>query len=403
MAITYSILRLKDEFLLKSDINANQPDNETDALKHYIACHFLRKTNESLAIDYLKKYCNALNAIKETNVSSITITGKNITENKAILYYQLIIENDNELVKKNRQATFCIEDYSYFLIKDETQNIRIIGDDILHQPGILFPKNPSNQETLSLYQQIEIAKHRLIESGGGGIAANQCQEIKAPYQFAIVGVFKNEPLHVTVVNFRYPGNDFPDAMVMLNPIIIAKSRQNYRFFHGCLSVPCRNRFEIESPKYLQVKYLDPLDEMRTKTYIASNDAAVALWHEMNHILGGLTYIDTALQRLSKEQLLSVIFAVEKALENKNNELVPDLGTKPFLKSIQIDHNGHVNIDNELLKEALFNMNDETLEGILSRGKAIAQMADTPSSSHWLTCKEEIRNESSRTACHSAIY
>ena len=142
------------------------------------------------------------------------------------------------------------------------KKIRIIGDPVLHQPGIIFPLNPSKEEFLELQRQINLARDVLIETKGAGIAANQYAQIAFPYCFMIVGVFYEIPAHIEGVAQRYPNSPFPQAQIMVNPALKFSSETMQSFNHACLSVPCANRCEVLSPREFIVQYQDLQQSMQ---------------------------------------------------------------------------------------------------------------------------------------------
>ncbi|WP_158617538.1 peptide deformylase [Legionella sp. km772] len=200
-------------------------------------------------------------------------------------------------------ALYQITQSRCYFVSQTKPLIRIIGDPILHQPGIFFPQKPNFQEQQELERQIIIAKDTLVKTKGAGIAANQCAEIEKPYCFTIVGVFYELPAHVEGVARRYPNSQFPPAQIMVNPRLSYSSELMQTFNHACLSVPCANRCEVLSPQQLVVEYLDPLQDMRRITKVYNDLDAVVLWHELSHILDGKTYIDLTFAALSEEDLL----------------------------------------------------------------------------------------------------
>lgn len=245
--------------------------------------------------------------------------------------------------------------------------IRVIGDPVLHQPGILFPQECTERDLVELHRQIAIAKKRLIQTGGGGIAANQCAEIEKPYQLTIVGVFYEEEAHLSGVRQRYPAVNFPQAMIMVNPKVLHVSPATQTFYHGCLSVPCSNRCEIRSPSEMTVSYLDPLSGMKEVTVTLHDKAAVALWHELNHILEGKTYFDTALASLSPEQRTRFEQLVAAELARRTGEAAqPKLARESFYFTIAFDSENKPQLREDELQKALSQMTDETLNGLATR-------------------------------------
>ena len=255
--------------------------------------------------------------------------------------------------------------------------VRIIGDPILHRPGLPFPVNPppSAEQLAELRRQIAIAKDILVQTSGGGIAANQCATIESPYQFAIVGVFKENPAHVQGVARRYPGANFPAAMIMVNPKIISRSERVQNFKHACLSVPSPNRCEVQSPEEITVEYLDPTKNMaRVRVSLKGMDAVV-LWHEMNHIIDGKTYIDTALASLTPADLSKFATLVADELSRRRIEpVVPELTVPPFYFTITINEQGKAHLDEVKLTDVLPKLTTETLNGFLSQCYALKEEA-----------------------------
>ncbi len=250
--------------------------------------------------------------------------------------------------------------------------IRVIGDPILHRPGRRFPDNPTKAEVAELEKQVAIAKEVLVKTSGAGIAANQCREIEDPYQFSVVGVDHNNPDHVKGVERRYPGVRFPNAMVMLNPTVVNRSEETQPFKHACLSVPSPNKCEVLSPQQMTVEYTDPtlIDRatyQRTKKVVTlSGTDAVVLWHEMRHILEGVTYVDAALDSLSKSDLRLFEASINAELvRRKNHPVIPELTVPPFHVTVAVDQ-GSGKLDEAALSEALPKFTTETLHGLLSR-------------------------------------
>lgn len=259
-------------------------------------------------------------------------------------------------------------------VKPSPSKIRLIGDPILHQPGIVFPAQFTESEYQELLRQIQIAKTLLIKTGGGGIAANQCAQIQQPYQFAIVGVFYESEEHVAGVQKRYPTVLFPEALIMVNPVVLERSQTTQAFNHGCLSVPCPNRCTVESPQEMTVEYLNPLANMDTTISVLKDKAAVALWHEMNHILDGKTYIDTALASLDEKDLHTFKSLVESECNRRQpNQVVSELINPPFYVSITLDEDKNPQLNEKVLNEVLAKMTLGTLIGIKERCSLLVEL------------------------------
>lgn len=254
-------------------------------------------------------------------------------------------------------------------IIDPVPLIRIIGDPVLHRPGIQFPQTPTPAQQQELERQIEHAKSVLIKTSGAGIAANQCAGIEHPYRFTIVGVFNDIPEHAMGVDRRYPNTKFPQAKIMVNPIITAASAETRCFNHGCLSVPCANRCTVKSPIEISVTYQDPTEAMGLKQVTYRDVDAVVLWHELTHILDGKTYMDVAFESLPLEdlnQFQNMLYSEFQRRQVEEYEHFPDLTVPPFHLTIKMNDAGVPNLDSKELANVLPKMTDETLRGLLNQ-------------------------------------
>lgn len=167
---------------------------------------------------------------------------------------------------------------------------------------------------------------------------------------------------------RYPNVDFPQARIMVNPVIIQQSAETQVFNHACLSVPCTNRCAVESPFELRVAFQDPNDGMNTKDIRYTGINAVVLWHELMHILQGKTYMDEVLQTLSAQDLLQFKNIVDTHFKQRQlkEHSIPDLTTGPFQVSVFIDNNGEPKLNEQELKAVLPRMNTDTVVGLLNK-------------------------------------
>lgn len=254
-------------------------------------------------------------------------------------------------------------------ISQTTPLIRVIGDPILQKPGILFPEYATQEQQQELAEQIALAKSVLIQTGGAGIAANQCAAIARPYRFTIVGVFHDIPEHASGVERRYPGTRFPQAMIMVNPVISAVSKETQHFNHACLSVPCANRCAVVSPMKMKVRYQDPLEEMRIKEVQLSGADAVVLWHELTHIIYGKTYMDVTFESLPIEDFVQFQEMLHHEIQRRQEEgynQVPELTVPPFHCSVKVNDIGVPRLDSKALAEVLPKMTEETLSGLLNQ-------------------------------------
>lgn len=253
--------------------------------------------------------------------------------------------------------------------------LRIIGDPVLHRPGADFPISPTQADVTELEHQIAIARQLLINTGGLGIAANQCADIINPYRFAIVGVYHEVAEHVAQTRQRYPDLLFPQARLILNPQVVACSEEMQPFRHGCLSIPGGLRAEILTPKTITLSYLSYEHSHfshQQETYV--DVAAVILQHELNHINGGLTYFDCCLAALSAADRAVLADILDNAVSHLGhvdihaahfttlhatgstlNPLAPksaSTSVPAFYRIVSIDHHGHSVFHPDILIQAL---------------------------------------------------
>jgi len=317
----------------------------------------------------LKKLASQVKSWDELQIcSSYTNTSGTFLE------YKLSVTTLN----KNKQTMHfhaCYEkkEQLCLFVSQTTPLIRVIGDPVLQKPGALFPQDPTLQQQRELAAQIEHAKSVLIQTSGAGIAANQCAAIDKPYRFTIVGVFYDITEHATGVEIRYPNTKFPQAKIMVNPVITAISKETQNFNHACLSVPCANRCAVISPMEMSVKYQDPLDKMREKDAKYTGIDAVVLWHELTHIVYGKTYMDVTLESLPTEDLLQfkkmLIDEIPRRQQERYSD-VPELTVPPFHFSVKINKDGIPNLDPKELAEVLAKMSEDTLCGLLTQAQEV---------------------------------
>ena len=182
-------------------------------------------------------------------------------------------------------------------------------------------------------------------------------------------MFYEIPEHVEGVKKRYPNTKFPQAEIMVNPVITAVSQDTQNFNHGCLSVPSPNRCAVQSPMKMSVTYQNFMEKMRTKQATSNGVDAVVLWHELTHILDGKTYMDVTLESLPLDNLLLFKKRVQNELQNRqgdHHEHLPELTVPPFHFSVKINNAGFPRLDSKELADALPKMTDETLTGLYNQ-------------------------------------
>lgn len=334
------------------------------------AADFIKRTSITKEKD-LENLCGFSATVTKWHSLEFCSTYTNANGEGPFLEYKIGVKTLKGKEIIHRHALYKEQKEGCYYISQTVPLIRVIGDPVLHKQGGLFPSHPTDKQRADLFAQISIAKDRLVKTSGGGIAANQCAEIENPYQFAIVGVFKNDPVHgnahIEGVKKRYPGTVFPDAMIMVNPEILRVSKEIQPFNHACLSVPSPNRCTVLSPKEIMVTYLDPTQGMARVTKTMKNMDAVVLWHEMNHILDGKTYIDTMLASLAPRDLLQFEKMIVGELNRRKvKNVVPVLTVPPFHITVSINAQGISQLDQNELAKVLPKLTRETLDGCVKR-------------------------------------
>jgi peptide deformylase len=331
---------------------------------------FIKKTSISNDDDF-DRLCTLSTQIKKWDELEICSIYSNIAGQ--FVEYKLRVTTTDDIEQTiHRHSLYQTQEGKCCFVSQFSPLIRVIGDPVLHEPGIVFPQDPSETQRLELAKQIEHAKSVLIQTGGAGIAANQCAGIDAPYRFTIVGVFYDIPDHVSGLEKRYPGTRFPPARIMVNPTILNNSEATQSFNHACLSVPCGNKCEVKSPQEITVEYQDPNQDMISVTVTLQGVDAVVLWHELNHILCGKTYIDTTFEALSSIELDKIKGMIIKEQEKRliDSGVIPALSVLPFHITVKINNEGVETLNEEALTEVLPNTTNETLTGLLDRCRAL---------------------------------
>lgn len=388
--VSESIKRIFDDHSNKILDSNYYPKTPTESLlSRLTAIWMLEDANrKEQAMSYLKKTscdsCADIDklielAVKTTEWNELKLCSTYTNFAGPFVEYQLLLTSNETPSVVHQHALFSIQNDRCSFVRESAPMIRVIGDPILHEPGRLFPRDYTDSQHQELMRQITIAKRILIQTGGGGIAANQCAPIDAPYQFAIVGVFHESIEHMAGLRKRYPNVEFPQAMIMINPVILSVSEKKQHFKHACLSVPSPNRCEVQSPEEMEVRYLDPGQSMKMTTAVLKGTAAVALWHEMNHILEGKTYIDTVLGCLSVTDLTMFNQMVNQELMHRqSNPVIPELSVPPFYFTITINEQGQSVLNTQIFAEILPKMTLETLIGMEKRSHILLQtQADLP--------------------------
>lgn len=356
--------------ILKARLTATSllQDPDNDIVKH--AESFIHKTSCYKEQD-LTRLGQLAAQVKSWDLLEICSIYTNITG--TFLEYKLSFTTRDDS-KKNMHchARYDIKEKLAYFVSQTAPLIRVTGDPVLQKPGILFPENATVAQRQELADQIEHAKSLLIQTGGAGIAANQCAAIDKPYRFTIVGVFHNIAEHALGVQRRYPGTQFPEAMIMVNPVITTRSKATQNFNHACLSVPCANRCAVVSPMEINVNYQDPLEDLHRKEVTLSGVDAVVLWHELTHIIDGKTYMDITFETIPKEDLVQFQQMLDHEIQRRQEPVydeVPELTVPPFYFSVKINAGGVPRLDAKELADVLPKMTADTLSGLFNQAHA----------------------------------
>lgn len=278
--------------------------------------------------------------------------------------YRDIDEKDQII---HQHAQFQQADTSWEFADQKPQKVRVVGDPVLHEKGRDFPLKPTPEELEELKSQVAQAKAILIETGGGGIAANQCN-FPNPYNFTLVGVYNDDPIHVANVEARYDVK-FPDAKLMINPRIVSQAETTEPFPHACLSMPNGLRGVIHSPTETTVAYLtlegDDNLVPHEETYKHEGDVgAIVLFHELSHILSGKMFFDHALAALKPKILQELLDIVTARIEARRGQDSHELK----VPGRYVVFDGEGNFDQQEFGYALDHSTDYVLQGMQDRIK-----------------------------------
>lgn len=182
--------------------------------------------------------------------------------------------------------------------------IRQLGDDILHRPPVAVDFTNLQWD---LHAIAKIMLDDLNVTGGVGIAANQCKAIATPPQMIIVGVNNSDAL--AKAQKRYPNEDIPEPVIMVNPKIVDLSAETYYpQAESCLSMYGNVRARVKRHRRVVVLYQD-VDGKQHKKKLEGM-AAHILQHEIDH-LQGVEFIRHALAELKADDLQSLLDTVNE--------------------------------------------------------------------------------------------
>lgn len=253
------------------------------------------------------------------------------------------------------------ECYEKYCEKNEIKtSIRQVGDPVLHREA----KNIQSIHDVKLNEltkQLELLKIALTNTGGVGIAANQCSEIIDPLKIILVGVDYKNPEHVVKALTRYPTTLFPQMIICINPVVIKMSDEFDDFAEGCLSVQGAFRGLVRRPKTVIVRYQD-LNGAIHENKFSGSDARVML-HELDHIINGKVYLQRIIDELTKNQCEQLFNIVKSSILNNTYSI----DASSFITPVVIFNrgiNGHIDFDIEQVRHYLKNTRKDVLIGLL---------------------------------------
>jgi peptide deformylase len=237
------------------------------------------------------------------------------------------------------------------------EQIRQIGDKILHEtPEKVDFKNPK----WNLNKVYEQMLADLEETGGVGVAANQSAAYKNPPSMTIVGI-PNDKVR-KIAQKRYPDEELPDAIVLINPEIINFSDETYFPKHGegCLSVMGSLRARVPRHEWIEVRYFDMDGEEHTEVF--EGFKAHVAQHEIDH-LNGVVYLEKIFIELSQDQKKAFLSLADNILEKK--EEVEKIDISPSL-TFDRDESGQIIYNDDNLAKDLAKLSKITLKGMRAR-------------------------------------
>jgi len=116
------------------------------------------------------------------------------------------------------------------------------------------------------------------------------------------------PKRVIVLDISSKDNP-RNPMYFVNPEVVEKSKNNFTYEEGCLSVPGQFA-EIDRPDKCHIKYLDYYGMQ--KEIKAEGMLATCIQHEVDH-LEGILFIDY-LSKLKKSMIIKKLSKQKKAIE-----------------------------------------------------------------------------------------
>jgi len=221
---------------------------------------------------------------------------------------------------KNEQSQYFYT-HKYNLALNPSMSTKTIETPIRQYGDVVLGRGarPVKDLTLEFDQitaQLTILKKALRKTGGVGIAANQSAEIEEPLQIILAGVDYTDEEHVQNALRRYPRTLFPQLKVYLNPRIV-ESKGSVDFGEGCLSLRGSLRGSIGRAETIKISYLDLDGHERTQEF-AGPDARV-MQHEVDHIVNGKVFFDHVVENLTRDQLMSVLSTATRIIQKRSGD------------------------------------------------------------------------------------
>ena len=143
---------------------------------------------------------------------------------------------------------------------------------VLHPDARLKKKSVEVENiTDALIKLAEDMMETMYDAPGIGLAAPQ------------IGVLER----LIVMDCAKKEDEEPDPIIMVNPTIIASSKENSVYEEGCLSIP-EHFAEITRPEFVQVEWIDLGGKQHSEEFNGLKSTCVQ--HEIDHLNGKL-FID----------------------------------------------------------------------------------------------------------------
>ena len=172
--------RIFSEFKSKINEDSYYPEDPIEVLNARLTATWLLQDKAPFIIEQAKAFIYKTSTFKEVDLAylqdfssqvqaweELQICSAYTKINSTFLEYKLsFTTKDNNKKTVHFHAQYKIEEGACIFISQTAPLVRVIGDPILHKPGLFFPTNPTLKEKEALATQIEQAKYALIQTGG---------------------------------------------------------------------------------------------------------------------------------------------------------------------------------------------------------------------------------------------